>query len=420
MENYRTVGEFEKQESVLLIWPPSPYATAQLNNDIVSAKVVQSIAGELEVIVCCFDESVQQRAQKALTHYGVDTDRVRFVIFPAEIIYPRDFGAEVMLDSLGNRARVDFRFNTYGFASEDDDISIRLRGFGKFHAELAGISDSRPSTLISEGGDREFNGCGVMMAVHETEVAKRNPEKSTMEVEQELKRVFHLNQIIWIPQCSYDDELPFSGAIPSADGRLNSYRSSSANGHIDEICRFAGKDTIIIAHVSEEEAKAGKLHALNKPRLDKAYEAVKNARNHDGKPFTIFKMPVPEPIYVDLYPEDDAFSLWSKASDVLGGVLLDGTPFPSTPVNVLPALSYCNFLIANNVVVSQKYYEEGMPEIIREKDENALQVLQAAFPDRRIVQINTLSLNLYGGGIHCHTRNIPACIGAFPIPNSIY
>jgi agmatine deiminase len=77
---------------------------------------------------------------------------------------------------------------------------------------------------------------------------------------------------------------------------------------------------------------------------------------------------------------------------------------------VLPALSYCNFLIANNVVVAQKYYEEGMPEIIREKDENALQVLQTAFPDHRIVQINTLSLNLYGGGIHCHTRNIPAAV----------
>ena len=410
MENYRTVGEFEKQESVLLIWPPSPYATSQLNNDIVSTKVVLSIVGEVDVIVCCFDEAVHQRAQNALTHYGVDIALVRFVIFPAEIIYPRDFGAEVMIGNLGNRARVDFRFNTYGFASEGDDISILLRRFGKFHAELAGITDSTPSTLISEGGDREFNGCGVMMAIHETEVAKRNPKKSTMEVEQELKRVFHLDQIIWIPQGSYDDELPFSGAIPSVDGSLNSYRSSSANGHIDEICRFASKDTIIIAHVSEEEAKDGKLHALNKVRLDMAYEAVKNARNHDGNPFIILKMPVPEPIYVDLYPEDDGFSLWSKASDIMGGVLLDGTPFPSAPINVLPALSYCNFLITNNVVVAQKYYEDGMPELIREKDENALQVLQTAFPDHRIVQINTLSLNLYGGGIHCHTRNIPAAV----------
>ena len=150
MENYRTVGEFEKQESVLLIWPPSPYATSQLNNDIVSTKIVQSIVGEVAVIVCCFDEAVQQRAQKALTTYGVETALIHFVIFPAEIIYPRDFGAEIMISNLGNRTRVDFRFNTYGFASEEDDISLRLRGFGKFHAELAEITESIPSTLISE------------------------------------------------------------------------------------------------------------------------------------------------------------------------------------------------------------------------------------------------------------------------------
>ena len=137
MELFRTVGEFERQESILLIWPPSPYATSQLDNDIVSTKVVQAIVGEVEVIVCCFDEAVEQRAQKALTQCGIDLALIRFVLFPAEIVYPRDFGAEVMTSNLGNRARVDFRFNTYGFASEEDDISLLLRGFGKFHAELA-------------------------------------------------------------------------------------------------------------------------------------------------------------------------------------------------------------------------------------------------------------------------------------------
>ncbi len=410
MERYRTVGEFERQESILLIWPLSPCATAQLNNDTVSTKVVQAIIGECEVIVCCFDEAVEQRAQKALTHCGIDITLICFVLFPAEIVYPRDFGAEVLTSNLGNRTRVDFRFNTYGFASETDDISLLLRKFGKFHADLAGITNCIPSTLISEGGDREFNGGGVMMAIHETEVTKRNPEKSTIEVETELKRVFHLDQILWIPQGSYDDEFPFSGAIPSIDGRFNSYRSSSANGHIDEFCRFAGKDTIIIAHISEAEAQASPLHALNKQRLDRAYDVVKNAKNIAGTPFTILKMPVPEPIYIDLYPEDDVFSLWSKAKAVLGESLLDGTPFPSAPINVLPALSYCNFLIANGVVVAQKYYEEGMPELIRQKDETALHVLQTAFPDHRIVQINTMALNLYGGGIHCHTRNIPVAL----------
>ncbi len=91
-------------------------------------------------------------------------------------------------------------------------------------------------------------------------------------------------------------------------------------------------------------------------------------------------------------------------------LVVDGTPFPPNTINVLPAMSYCNFLIANNVVVAQKYYKEGMSKLIKEKDEEALKVLKSAFPKHHIVQINPLALNLYGGGIHCHTRNIPVAI----------
>lgn len=408
MENFRTVGEFEKQESVLIIWSPYANATRKLSTDIVSAQVVLALMEEVEVIVCCYDEEVQKRAKQELDRQGVDTSLISFVIFPSPIIYPRDFGAEVMIGDFGSRARVDFRFDMYGYYTEDDELSRLLRGFSEFHAKCIGIENTRYSELISEGGDREFNGCGVMMAIRETEVDKRNPGKTVMEVEEELKRVFNLNQIIWLPQCSYSDEYAYSGPIPSADGTFCSFRSATANGHIDEICRFANTDTILIAHISEEEARESKLHALDKERLDRAYEVVNTARNQDGQPFRILKMPVPEPIYIDLYPEDDAYNLWREHNEDMDEGVLDVTSFPDGPINVLPALSYCNFLIANNVVIAQKYYEEGMSKRIKEKDEQALQVLQTAFPNHRIIQINPLALNLYGGGIHCHTRNIPS------------
>ncbi|MCR1973530.1 agmatine deiminase family protein [Clostridium sporogenes] len=407
MEIYRTVGEFEKQESVMIIWPPSAYATSKLNNDIVSVQIVQALIEEVKVIICCFDMDVQNRAQKVLINEGVDTNLIKFVIFPSSIVYPRDFGAEIMISNKGNRARVDFHFDMYGYYSEEDELSKLLYGFSKFHAESVGIENTRYCNLISEGGDHEFNGRNIMMAIQETEVDKRNPNKTIAEVEKELKEVFNLDQIIWLPQCSYDDEYSYCGPIPSSDNTFNSFRSASANGHIDEICRFVSHDTILMAYVSDEEALNSKLHALNKERLDKGFEAVKAAKDFDGKPFKILKMPVPEPIYIDLYPKDDAYNHWSEAKEEMNGVLLNGTPFPDDPINVLPALSYCNFLIANNVVIAQKYYEKGMSELIKEKDEKALNVLKSAFPNHRIVQVNTLALNLYGGGIHCHTRNIP-------------
>src|SRR5699024_8063680 len=148
----------------------------------------------------------------------------------------------------------------------------------------------------------------------------------------------------WLPQSSYDDEDYYSGPIPSKDGSFTSYRSSSANGHIDEICRFADEKTIIIASIEEKEARTNKLHALNKERLDKAYEVIKNSRDNEENPFRILKMPASEPIYIDIFPGDGAFVDWNDETfTALNGTMRDGTPFPKPPVNVLPALSYCNF-----------------------------------------------------------------------------
>ncbi|HHT7189402.1 TPA: agmatine deiminase family protein [Bacillus cereus] len=58
--------------------------------------------------------------------------------------------------------------------------------------------------------------------------------------------------------------------------------------------------------------------------------------------------------------------------------------------------------------MAQKYYSDGLPLEVKNKDEKALKVLESVFPDRKVIAINTLALNSYGGGIHCNTRNIPA------------
>lgn len=290
----------------------------------------------------------------------------------------------------------------------DHTISKLLGEFSGFHAKLVGVDKIISTELISEGGDREFNGMNVMLTIEDTEINKPNPHLSKREVEEEFKRVFNFKKIIWLPLPTFDDENIYSGKIPGPDGKFNAYRSESANGHVDEMCRFVNKNTILLAHISEEEAKKSKLHALNKERLDKAYEVLRNEVNIDGKPFQIVKMPVPESIYLTIRTGDDIYEIWQSRKDDFNGELLDGSPFPREEMIVLPALSYCNFLITNNIVIAQKYYSEGLPLEVKKKDEEALNILKSVFPDRKVVAINTLALNLYGGGIHCNTRNIPA------------
>jgi len=62
--------------------------------------------------------------------------------------------------------------------------------------------------------------------------------------------------------------------------------------------------------------------------------------------------------------------------------------------------SYVNLYIANGGIVMPAF---GVPG-----DARARAIVQAAFPDRRIVQIDVTQLASGGGGIHCITQQQPA------------
>jgi agmatine deiminase len=337
-----------------------------------------------------------------------NVSKISFIVYPCEIIYPRDHGAEIMVDNAGNKRLISFESSTYGMFGKEDAISRNLAAYAGFHASQLGITDTIYTRLTSEGGDREFNGNGIMMTIEDTEVNKRNPGWSKKDVEDEFKRLFNIKKVIWIKYGTYFDEHMYLGPIPDEHGLFNAYRSASANGHIDEMARFASENTIILAEITQDEADKNYLFHLNKKRLDAAYSILKDEKTLEGTPFKILRMPTPEPIYIDIDKGDDIYESFVSASEAYGGKMLDESPFPSGKMKVLPSLSYCNFLITNNVVLAQKYYREGMPKSVKEKDERALAVLKQAFPDRKIIAIDSLALNLYGGGIHCNTRHVPS------------
>lgn len=86
----------------------------------------------------------------------------------------------------------------------------------------------------------------------------------------------------------------------------------------------------------------------------------------------------------------------------------NGSTFPNgEPIKVMAALSYLNFIITNKVVIGQSCWREGMPDDLKLKDENAAQILQSVFPDRKIIMIDALAVNLGGGGIHCISMHQP-------------
>ena len=422
--SYYAVSEFAEQESVLVSWPPDVESIRGENVEEVMIQIVQALLPHVKVIIQCYYPSIEH-AKEVLVANGVDITEIRFVkyesddLIPEEIgdlyvetTYPRDYGAEIVMDKEGNRAVVDFDnayYCTAGATRYKRDATA-IQGFGRWHAALEGIEDLIFTRLISEGGDREFNGKGLMICIEETEVDKRNPNLRRTEVEKEFKRIFNVEKIIMLPKSSFDDEDHFAGVIPGPDGKWNAYRSSSANGHVDEMCRFVAEDTVLLAEVTEEEATHSELDRINKERLDAALKVLEGSTTVDGRPLKIVRIPVAAPHYFEINEEDLLHTIWMDTRGDVGDVLPDGTPFPEGKMTVLPAMSYCNFLITNGVVLGQKFWREGMDEVIRKKDEQAKKVLKECFPDREILQINTIPLNLLGGGIHCGTRQIPKSV----------
>jgi len=419
--DYKAVAEFAPQDSVIVSWPPDVESIRGENVETVMTKLVETLLPHVGVIVQCYYPTIEH-AKQVLTAAGVDVSKIRFVKYESEDLnseeigdlyvettYPRDYGAEVVMDDEGKRAVVDFDNAYYCTAGSNRYAreATAIQSFGRWHANLEGINDIIFTRLISEGGDREFNGNGLMMCIEETEVNKRNPNLRRTEVEKEFKRIFNVEKVIMLPQCSFDDEDHFSGVIPGPDGAWNAYRSSSANGHVDEMCRFVNEDTVLLAEVSDEEAAHSELDRINKTRFDAALEVLNNSTTVNGKSFNIIRIPVAAPQYFDIEEGDLLYDIWMDTKGQMDNGLPDGTPFPSGKMTVLPAMSYCNFLITNGAVIGQKFWREGVSEEVRVKDEQAKAVLQKCFPDREIVQINTIPLNLLGGGIHCGTRQIP-------------
>jgi agmatine deiminase len=69
--------------------------------------------------------------------------------------------------------------------------------------------------------------------------------------------------------------------------------------------------------------------------------------------------------------------------------------------------SYLNFLVTNGIVLIPKYWKPERSEMIKIKDKKAKEILQQAFPHRKIIQIDAEPLNHGGGGIHCITQQQP-------------
>ncbi len=398
---WRFPAEFEKQDAVWMGWLSKEYIAGYKTDDVLLA-MARELAARLKVHICVPDQATRKHVQALLAKSKVNLKNVSYYVIPFTMLYWRDFGPIFTVDQAGNKSIADFGFNCWGYFPLHDTQARMMERIDRTVARSLNLP-SRMTRLVSEGGDREFNGKGTLLVTEACEF-QRNPNLSRQDIEAELKETLGAKHIIWLKQGTVDDDPYNTSTLPGPGGKGVAYRSAAANNHMDEYCRFVAPDTILLAEVSEAEAAKGPVERENRRRMEQNHAILAKAVDQDGKPFKIVRIPMPHTLYFTAQPTDEAyFGLMSYPS------YRDGTTFPiGRPVTIIPAQSYCNFLITNGLVLAQKYWRKGLPESVRQRDQEAFKVLQKLFPQRKVVAINTLAINFGGGGIHCTTQQEPA------------
>lgn len=141
--------------------------------------------------------------------------------------------------------------------------------------------------------------------------------------------------------------------------------NDETDGHVDNVACFVRPGVVLLAQGGD---------ALNANRMDDNKRRLESAQDAQGRRLEIVPLLLPRPRVGD-----------------------DGKPM---------ALSYINFYIANGGIV--------MPGFGSAEDGVAADVLRRVFPERNVVQVDSLAVSHGGGNIHCITQQEPAPAGRQP------
>ncbi|WP_299531246.1 agmatine/peptidylarginine deiminase [Ulvibacterium sp.] len=393
----RQMGEFETIDALWLIWPTTDHKEGE-SVEKVTLAIIDALISDLNLVISCSDDQILEKAKSTLGQKYPNLKNLIFHVIPSVELWARDMGPVFVEMENGKHAIADFNFNSWGYSDTLDQSSQIEEQYDEKAAELLDLPIIS-STMISEGGNRELNGKGTLV-VTETVEQGRNPGMSKTAMEAEYQRLLGVTKTIWLKKGLLEDSHTFLGPLSISDGK-KAYTVVTTNGHVDEFARFVNHSTLLLAQIDSTELE-DPMARENHRRLEENFEILSNSSDQDGNPLKIVRLPLPQTILTTLDPGDYVYD-YIKTLDYQ-----DGSQFPDgDTITVVAPASYLNFIITNSVVLGQKYWREGMSEKLKRQDAEAKRILQTVFPEKKVVMLDALAVNLGGGGLHCISMHQP-------------
>lgn len=363
---YRMPAEWEPHAATWLSWPRRDgisFPGLGVYDKVMPAfaKMVHALADSEPVHINVCDAAHEADVKRILSQIGAKTAHVTYHQIPTNEPWCRDHGPIFVTrkpDAKPSKAPpmliLDWDYNAWGCKYppfDDDDYVPTLIGEKlKLPVEYPG--------MILEGGSIDVNGEGLLLTTRSCLLNQnRNPDLTQAKIEQRLKDNLGVKEILWL-----------------GDG----IEGDDTDGHIDDIARFISADSLVVAF--EENESDANFDPLREnfdflfDQKSKEKSALPGEDDEDdgamdyGPPqrFQITKLPMPRKI------------------------VRDGQRLPA---------SYANFYIANKVVL--------LPAFGDVNDKWAAAILQKAFPDRKVIPIDSKELIWGLGAFHCLTQQQP-------------
>jgi agmatine deiminase len=340
---YIMPAEWGKHEATWLGWPhnkedwPGKFFPIQW----VYAEIVKRISKGEKVRILVETKEHKQKAESVIISSNINLTNIEFFQFKTDRGWMRD-SCPAFIKNKDQVAAVCFKFNGWAkYSNYKKDA--KLPGFisQKFKL-LKFIPEHLGKQIILEGGSIDINGKGTLITTEECLLDKktqtRNPELSKKDYEEVFKNYLGISNVFWLNKGIAGDD---------------------THGHVDDLCRFVNKKTLVLVQEKNSSDKNYKLLKENKERIE-------DMKLENGSKPEIIDLPMPEPV---VFKEQR-----------------------------LPA-SYANFYFSNAAVL--------VPTFNDPNDKIALGILSELITDRPVIGIHAVDLVWGLGTIHCLTHEQP-------------
>ena len=334
--DYRWPAEWEPHQATWLAWPHNRDTWPGIFNRIPPrfAQLVETIARYEPVHILAGGAEVFQQASQQVGHLP----QVTLHAIPTNDAWIRDHGPTFVHSAAQTRATIiDWQYNAWGskYPPWDNDQRVAQRIAETIEHEHVVCN------LVLEGGAIDGNGAGTVLTTRSCLLnPNRNSGLSVPIANQILTDHLGARHVIWLE----------GGGIAGDD----------TDGHIDQLARFVGQDTVVCARQPQPQGVEGEA-------LEAQFVSLQTATTAQGTSLEVIPLFLPTPKFCQSQR--------------------------------LPA-SYCNFYVLNRAVIVPMFDDPA--------DDLALHTLQQLFPDRDIIPFPSLELVWGLGAIHCLTQQQPA------------